>query len=137
MANFIFRRVIKYICITNNKDNYMDIQSSNYSLSFQSRIISSQALKDTYKYAKDNGLEQIIEETQKSIKNKENLKLKIKHNYSKMLNVCKTEISYTKRNLPCKYVETSSKSTNPAEVTFNIIKNLLDKNSKVYQSIFG
>ena len=46
------------------------------------------------------------------------------------------QIYYEKEGIPYKYIEMDNKITNPVQLTFRILQDIKDKNSKVFKKLF-
>ncbi len=115
----------------------MEISNIKSNTTFQSKIVSSKAVKEVSEYAKTRGINNIIDRVNSRIELEDNLKLNIKHHYSKPYDTTKTEITYKRNGRKCKYVEMSGTIKNPSELTLNILLNLKNSTSKVFKEIFG
>lgn len=114
----------------------MNITISAQNQSFKSRFEHTKATKEVNEYAKSLGHSDFIKDINNTIKHRRSYIFHTKHNYSKSQKLSKTEIYYEKEGYPYKYIEMDSKISNPVELTFRIINDIKDKNSKVFKKIF-
>lgn len=115
----------------------MEISNIKSNTIFQSKIVSSKAAKEVSEYAESLGISNIIDRVNARIELEGNLKLNIKHHYSKPYDTTKTEITYERNGRKCKYVEMSGTIKNPSELTLRILRDLRNSSSKVFKEIFG
>lgn len=109
----------------------------NNQITFQSKFLPSKARTEVDEYAKSLGYDNFINSLNKELKHYRNYSFRLKHHYSKPHKICKTEISYSKDNIPYKYTVMDNKITNPVELSFNILFSLKDKTSKAFKEIFS
>ena len=115
----------------------MDIRNNIQPQVFTAKFLSSRATAEVNKFAKAQGVPNFMSEINNSIKTAGNQEFNIKHLYSRMLNVSKTEIKYEKDGQKYSVIETSSKIKNPIEFTMQLLNSLKDSNSALYQKLFG
>ena len=113
----------------------MNIDNKNPS--FCGSIIWSKALKETRAYANSIGQTDVYSRIRERIKTLPERQISIKHIYSKKYELTKTQFKFFKDNLAYLYVYCDSKTKKPVEVTFNLLKDLLNSNSEIYKKIYG
>ena len=114
----------------------MEIKNNLPNQVFKSRFEATKAIKEVNDYAKDFGYSDFVKEINKEIRFRRSYIFRTKHMYSKTQQLCKTEIYYEKEGIPYKYIEMDNKITNPVQLTFRILQDIKDKNSKVFKKLF-
>jgi len=103
---------------------------------FSGHINWNKSYKQTSDYAKGIGEYDVFKSILQTVKKLPERNLRIIHRYCKKDSLVKTQIFYNKYNYKDVYVFTSTKTKNPSEVTFQLLKNLLNPESELYRKIY-
>lgn len=103
---------------------------------FSGSLYVNKSYMQTAAYAKQTGQSDILKAIKETIKNLPERNLRIVHRYCKKDSLVKTQVFFNKYCYKDVYLCTSTKTNNPSELTFSLLKDLLNPESMIYKKIY-
>lgn len=106
-------------------------------ITFNGTLYWNKSIGETSSYAREIGQTEIYRHVKRIIKKLPERNIRIIHKYCKRDGLSKTQFQFKKYGFDYLFISTDRKIKNPAELTLQLLKDLLNPQSKIYKEIYG